>query len=108
MLVDELDAPALLARTGWHLEDRGACRGEVCVPLAPGVADDPVALAEALGIGLAHDERHGLWSVGPEARGRTITDVALPDLELRTRAGVPFSLRSLVGRRGLLVAWASW
>lgn len=102
------DAGTVLERTGWHLEARGACRGDVCVPLAPGVADDPVTLAEALGVGLAHDERHGLWAIGPEARARTITDVTLPDLELPTRTGAPFPLRSLIGRRGLLVAWASW
>jgi hypothetical protein len=103
----DLDVPTLLARTGWHVEDRGACRGDVCVPL-PERSDDPAALAGALAIGLAHDDERGVWAIGPDARTNTLTSAALPDLTLPTRDGAPFALPSLVGRRGVLLAWASW
>ena len=103
-----LDAATLLTTTGWHLEDRGACRGDRCVPVSPAVRDDPAALATALGVGVAHDEAHDLWAVGPEARGRTITEAVLPDIALASREGETVGLRSLIGRRGVLVAWASW
>ena len=103
-----LDTATLLASTGWHLEDRGACRGDRCVPVPPSTLDDTAALAEALGVGVAHDDEHDLWAIGPDARTRTIVDATLPDLALSSREGDTVGLRSLIGRRGILVAWASW
>jgi hypothetical protein len=103
-----LDAPTLLDITGWHLEDRGACRGDHCVPLPSAARADVSALGGALGVGLAHDEASDLWAIGPDATARTITDAALPDVALASREGATVGLRSLVGRRGILVAWASW
>jgi hypothetical protein len=107
-IVDALDQAALLAATGWHVEARGACRDDVCVPLTEDATADVDALATALGVGVAHDEARGLWAIGPDARAHTIADPTLPDLTLRSRQGSDVALRSLVGRRGVLVAWASW
>lgn len=103
-----LDAAEIAALAGYHLEPRGACRGDVCVPLDGATRDDPHAMAAALGIALAVDDRHGWWAVGPEHRPRALREPTLPDLTVHDRGGAPFSLRSLIGRRGVLLAWASW
>ena len=107
-IIDDLDADALLELTGWHLEPRGACRGAVCVPVSEAAKSDPEALAGALGIGLARDADRGLWAIGPDARQHALQDATLPDLVLPSRHGDAVPLRSLIGRRGVLVAWASW
>jgi hypothetical protein len=108
VIVDELDADRLLELTGWHLEPRGACRDDVCVLVPAPARTDVHALAAALGTALAHDDAHGLWAVGPEARAHALADAFLPDLTLTDRTGEPVALRSLIGRRGVLAAWASW
>lgn len=107
-ILHHLDTTALLNTTGWHLADRGACRGDVCVPVDETTRRDPVALARAINVGLAHDHEHGVWAIGPQARGRTLSEPRLPDVTLAARDGAKVSLRSLIGRRGMLVAWASW
>ncbi len=115
MILDrpQLSAAQLEARTGWAVKPEGACKGELCVPL-PGVAGDgglldAEALAARLGMALLHDERHGLWALGPDSvGGRALVSADLPELELPDRDGRPFRLSSLRGRKLLLLAWASW
>ena len=97
-------------RTGWKLEPRGACKGDRCVPLPrpeDGMLDVSV-LSERLGMALVHDEKHGLWALGPESGGHALASAQLPLIELPDRHGNPFSLDSLRGWKVLLVAWASW
>ena len=106
----QIDPHELVRRTGWELKPEGACKGERCVPL-PTSGDewiDARVLAERLGMPLIHDEPSGLWCLGPEAGGRALTSVEAPDLTLPDIDGRPFHLRSLLGRKVLLVAWASW
>lgn len=100
----------LARRTGWELKPEGACKGERCVPLPNTVSStvDARVLAERLGMPLVHDEPSGLWCLGPEAGGRALTSVEAPDLVLPDLHGQAFHLRSLIGRKVLLVAWASW
>jgi hypothetical protein len=101
--------------TGWAIKPEGACKAEVCVPLPPDVEAGPgrvdvARLAERLGMPLVHDEDHGLWALGPEAgvSGRALTTATASDLELPDLDGNPFRLSSLLGKKVLLVAWASW
>ncbi len=109
VIVNELQPPTLLELTGWHLEDRGACRDDVCVPLPEASRSNTELLAAALNVALVHDEQHGVWAVGPEARAHALASATLPDLTLRRADnGAPFALASLIGRRGVLMAWASW
>lgn len=105
-----IDPVALERRTGWELKPEGACKGGLCVPLLVerGAPIDARLLAERLGMPLIHDEPSGLWCLGPEAGGRTLTTVDAPDLILPDIHGHAFHLRSLRGRKVLLVAWASW
>lgn len=111
-----VEPAALEAGTGWHLEARGACKGEVCVPLpasatAPDGTLDAAVLADRLGMALVHDADHGVWALGPETAitGRALTTAVAPDIVLPDlRTGEAFSLASLRGQKVLLVAWASW
>ena len=107
MSVDEFESSS-----GWKLEDRGACRGEVCIPLRPetfkeGFVDIPL-VAEQLGMPIVHDEKRELWSLGPHSGGRALVSAVAPRVVLPDVHGNPFELESLLGQKVLLVAWASW
>ena len=56
-------------RTGWVIKAEGACKAERCVPLPtmPASRLDVRVLAERLGMPLIHDDKQGLWCLGPEA-----------------------------------------
>ena len=107
-----LTAAELRDKTGWELKSEGLCRGDLCVPFK---ADDPdsidlAAAAPRLGRPLLHDEGHGIWALGPESEpgGRFLTNAKFPDLTLPDLDGQPFSFSSLLGRKVVMVAWASW
>ena len=106
----EVDAATLEQRTGWAIKPEGACKGDRCVPLPmpDGGRIDVRVLAERLGMPLVQDAASGLWALGPEAGGRALTSVEVPALTLPDHHGNPFRLRSLRGKKVLLVAWASW
>jgi len=108
MIVQRLDRPPeeLERRTGWEVEPEGACRGDVCVPL--GSPFDLRDLAGRLGMELVHDERHGLWALGPESGGRALHSAQLPEILLPDRNGEDFALRSSRGTKVFMIAWASW
>lgn len=115
MILDELVLAAdRFAATGWTLKPEGACRADVCVPLPPAARDDdgnavvPV-VAERLGMPLVRDERHDVWALGPATiGGRALPTAEAPELTLPDITGLPFTLSSLLGRKVLLLAWASW
>lgn len=106
----DIDTAMLEARTGWAIKPEGACKGDRCVPLPAHTGDtvDVRVLAERLGMPLIEDAASGLWCLGPEAGGRALTSVEAPNLVLPDVDGNPFRLRSLRGKKVLLVAWASW
>lgn len=106
----EVTAGAFEEMTGWTVKPEGACRGAVCVPLG---VQGPVlpldVLAERLGMGVAHDGRHGLWALGPSSMsGRALESAAAPDFTLPDLSGRLFRFSSLRGQKVVLVAWASW
>jgi hypothetical protein len=112
MLVDSLrlDPAIFEACSGWELKPEGACLGERCVPL-PELDDgkvDVAGFAERLGMPVVHDEKHGVWAVGPEGGGRFLASALCPEIVLPDLDGNPFDLSSLHGRKVLLLAWASW
>jgi hypothetical protein len=112
MIIETLsvDRAEFERRTGWAIKPEGACKGDICVPLpeVAGATLDMRLVAERLGMPLIHDEESGLWALGPESGGRALTTVEAPDLALPDLEGREFRLRSLRGRKVLLVAWASW
>jgi hypothetical protein len=104
-----VDAAELERQTGWHLEGRGLCRGDVCVPFRH--VDGPVAIDEvgrALGMPVVEDAHSGLVALGPRSGGRALTSAVAPDLTLPDLDGRPFAQSSLRGWKVLLVAWAPW
>ena len=108
MIIERLDQPPseLLARTGWEIKPEGACRGDVCVPLSSPF--DVGELSRRLRMPLVHDQKHGLWALGPQSEGHALTRAELPDIVLPDRQGRDFALRSLRGTKVFMVAWASW
>ena len=108
MILKRLDEPPaeLERRTGWSITAQGACRAHTCVPLAEPF--DVRELARRLGMALVHDERHGLWALGPESGGHALASAELPDIVLPDRSGRDFALRSLRGTKVFMIAWASW
>jgi hypothetical protein len=112
MILDKLiiDPAELVARTGWSIKPEGACKEDICVPLPPmpsGSVDVRI-LAERLKMPLLHDEKHNLWSLGPESGGHVFSSAVAPEIVLPDLHGQPFALRSLRGQKVLVVAWASW
>lgn len=105
-----VDPAEFAQRTGWTIKPEGACREDVCVPLPGSDPSRPDArtLSERLGMPLVEDATHGLWSLGPESAGRALTTAVAPELTLPDVNGTPFHLRSLLGQKVLVVAWASW
>src|SRR5688500_17098456 len=105
MVLEQLRVtPAELERrTGWEIKPEGACKGDRCVPLPEGTGEslDAEMLAERLGMALVHDERHGLWALGPESgpSARALLSAELPDITLPDRHGEDFALRSLRGTK---------
>jgi len=117
MILTELqvDASTFEAGTGWAITPDGACKSDVCVPIADNARSprgrvDASVIADRLGMPLVHDEEHGVWALGPETAvtGRALTTARAPELELPDFDGNPFRLSSLLGQKVLLVAWASW
>jgi hypothetical protein len=110
MLVSSLDVTpeALYEATGWDIKPEGACKGEVCVPLASRDFDFP-ATAEQLGMAVVHDPDVGLWAIGPETvGGRALTTAQAPELALPDVDGNEFRLSSLRGQKVVLVSWAPY
>jgi hypothetical protein len=94
--------------TGWSVKPEGACKGDMCVPLAE-PSFDLAATCEKLGMAVVHDPDLGVWSIGPETLGgRALVSADAPDLALPDLDGKELRLRSLRGRKVLIVAWAPW
>ena len=109
MLVDSLtiDADAFHQGTGWEIKPEGACKGEVCVPLAGDF--DLTSAAQRLGMAIVHDEEAAMWAIGPESlNGRALTTAVAPELVLNDVDGNEFRLSSLRGKKVVLVAWAPY
>lgn len=99
------------AGTGWELKAEGACKGEICVPLheQPGEVVQVAPIAEALGMPLVSGPTTGLWALGPATHNaRALTTSIAPDLVLPDLAGNNFTLRSLLGQKVLVYAWAPY
>jgi hypothetical protein len=85
----------------------------VCVPL-PGVDErddgtiDVRTFAERMGIPIAGDDAHGVWTLGPRAGGHVLASETVPEIVLDDFNGNAFDVATLRRRKVLLIAWASW
>ena len=102
--------------TGWHVEDRELCCGDVCVPTAgravttDGGAIDLNLAAELLDRPIAVDGPTETVALGePRSRRReTLQDLVAPDFTLPDLDGTDHDFHQWQGRKRLLVAFASW
>ncbi len=114
MLMDSLKvSPAVFtARTGWEIKPEGFCKGMQCVPIdSPLDYDgmlDVMRVAQPLGMELITDDASGISALGPESQTKVLAGVRAPELELPDHKGNPWRLKSMYGKKTLLVAWASW
>jgi len=111
MILESLDiTPDEFAEgTGWAIKPEGACKADVCVPLAPGDGFDLLATTDRLGMAVVHDADAGLWAIGPESfGGRALVSAEAPELALDDIDGNPFTLSSLRGQKVLIVSWAPY
>jgi hypothetical protein len=107
----EIDTASFEKQTGWTFKPEGACKGDVCIPLStqPGATIDALQLAQDIGLPVAKNEDHGLLAIGPESVGsRALTSAELPDIRLPDLDGNEFSVRSLVGQKIIIYAWAPY
>ena len=97
------------AGTGWEIKPEGACKADVCVPLDQSNGFDVAATAQRLRMALVHDERAGLWALGPESLGdRALVSAQAPELVLDDLDGNTFRLSSLRGQKVAIVSWAPY
>lgn len=107
----EVDTASFERETGWTFKPEGACKGDVCIPLSaqPGPTMDAVGIAQDMGLPVATNEAHQLSAIGPEAIGsRALTSASLPDIRLPDLNGDEFSIRSLLGQKIIVYAWAPY
>jgi len=111
-----LAADDVRATLGWTLEERGLCRGDVCIPVRDGAQDlrrdgiDLDELARLLGRPLALDVPARCAALGTAASERAagLASLEAPDFTLPDLDGRLHSLRDQRGKKVLLVAYASW
>ena len=107
---NRMETPQFERETGWAIRPEGACKDDRCVVLPEPMSDivDLEVIAERLNMPLIHDESVGLWCLGPEAGGKTLSSVDAPELELPDWRGNTFRLSDLRGHKVLLLVWAPW
>lgn len=114
MLLDsfQVSPSVFTARTGWEIKPEGFCKGPQCVPIdSPMNADglmDIMRVAPKLGMAIVTDDASGFSAVGPESDTKVLSGARAPEVELPDVDGNPWRLKSMLGRKTLLVAWASW
>lgn len=106
----DITAADFFAGTGWDIKPQGACKAEVCVPLAsPNGGFDLASAAERLGMAMVTDESSGLTAIGPESIGdRALATAQAPELLLSDMDGNEFRLSSLLGQKVVIVSWAPY
>ena len=106
MILDTLDVSAeqFTRGTGWQIKPEGACKADVCVPLASSTTFYVAATAERLRMALVHDVPTGLWALGPESLGdRALVSAEAPERVLNDLDGNEFRLSSLRGQKVVIV-----
>jgi AhpC/TSA family len=116
-----LSAPALLSATGWEVKPEGVCQGPICVPVSDTQRStllsrqdgtdwfDLSAFARIVEQPVARDEAAETWSFGPPAwEWKSRAADRAPDFTLSDLSGQTHSLSELLGKKVLLLFWASW
>ena len=106
------------AATGWLVKPEGLCKGQVCVPLPAGRAQEFVRgsrvnvaqLWKHLGQPFVHSERGHVWVLAESAgnRAAALSSLEAPNFTLPDASGRLHSLSDYRGKKVFLVTWASW
>ena len=110
---------ALKSGLGWELKSEGLCKDEICVPvrdrsaLIPDAGENGVDLAgfaSALGRPLAIEPDARVAAIGVAAgeRASKLATLEAPDFELPDLSGKVHRLSDQLGKKVLLIAYASW
>jgi hypothetical protein len=105
---------------GFKPEPQGFCAGEVCVPI-PASSDwqrqqgdrkyyNVTRFADKVSQAVAPDEAHSTWSFGavPMLQSELYPSGIAPDFALSDRDGKTVRLSDFLGKKVLILTWASW
>lgn len=99
---------------GFELKPQGACRQDICIPvpktMTRGAYFNLTAFAGRVGQRVVADAPERVWSFGeiPVVRGSYLESRMAPDFSVPDRKGRPVKLSQFLGKKVLLVTWASW
>jgi hypothetical protein len=109
--VRKTDLPRI---NGFELKPEGACRADLCVPvpatMTAGDEFDLGAFAQRVDQVAVAEPAARVWSFGemPVLRGAFLESRKAPDMEVPDRKGRMVRLSDFLGRKVLVVTWASW
>lgn len=107
-----IPAPDLPRAIGFELKPQGACREDLCIPVAKTLRKGSLlnlsGFARKTGQAFVNDA--GVWSFGeiPAVSSRFLESRVAPDFALPDRNGRTVRLSDFRGKKVLIVTWASW
>ena len=96
----------------FELKPQGACRADMCIPVAKALKNGPwfnlTGFSRKLGQAYINDA--GVWSFGeiPVMRGNFYNSRIAPDFAVPDRTGKIVHLSDFRGKKVLVFTWASW
>ena len=96
----------------FELKPQGACRADMCIPIAKTLKNGPwfnlTGFSRKLGQAYVSDS--GVWSFGeiPVMRGSFYNSRIAPDFAVPDRKGKIVHLSDFRGKKVLVFTWASW
>ena len=96
----------------FEVKPQGACRADVCIPLAKSLKSGAwfnlTGFAHKLGQTVVAEQ--GIWSFGeiPVLRGSFYNSRIAPDFAVPDRQGKVAHLSDFRGKKALVITWASW
>ncbi len=96
----------------FELKPQGACRADMCIPVAKTLTSGPWFNLTGFSrkLGQAYVDDSGVWSFGeiPVMRGSFYSSRIAPDFAVPDRKGKIVHLSDFRGKKALVFTWASW
>jgi len=96
----------------FELKPQGACRADMCIPVAKTLKSGPWFNLTGFSrkLGQAYVDDSGVWSFGeiPVMRGSFYSSRIAPDFAVPDRKGKIVHLSDFRGKKVLVFTWASW
>jgi hypothetical protein len=113
------DAKDLWVRAGdlprineFEVKPQGACRADICIPLSKNLKDGEwfSLTGFARKLGQTYADEAGVWSFGeiPAVRGGFYQARMAPNFAVPDRSGRIVHLSDFLGKKVLVITWASW